>query len=598
MNRNPLRVLAALFRPYAGRMTWIFLATLLVSLLEGLNIAAFLPLLSAMLESPSTGNWSAPLRALLVFCERWGGDPLQAALALLLGVTVVKCIVVLWRDALVARASGNVQYDLKNRLLQRYAESPYSFFQDRKQGELIYQVSTAANRAGVLVQKIPQMVSEFLLTVVLGVLLWVTLPWAALSVFVLGAAYHAFTRFLSGRVSYHTGKGRVEAGAAQNSLTNEFLTGIRQIMAYGTQAGWLAKFREQSRIFRDLFVRDSIWLSIPKVLLELSAVAFLCAALWTVRLFHPETVRDQLALFGVFALGLVKLLPSLTLLGHLRMELSGLMADVEMIEPVLASSLRAPAGGPIRFSSLEKGISLEGIGFSYPGRPSVLRAIDLEIPRGGVTAIVGPSGSGKSTLAYLLLSLMEPSEGRIRVDGLDFKQLCLRDWRDRVGFVPQEMFIFHATVAENITFGREGFTPERIRRAAETANADPFICQLPQGYDTVVGERGTKLSGGQQQRIAIARAVLSDPEILILDEATSFLDSESERLVQEAIERVSRDRTVILIAHRLTTVQRASQIVVLEKGHIVERGRHQELLQDRGRYYDLFASAGLGSDLP
>mgnify|MGYP001816261533 FL=1 len=234
-------------------------------------------------------------------------------------------------------------------------------------------------------------------------------------------------------------------------------------------------------------------------------------------------------------------------------------------------------------------ISLDHVSFSYPSRPDTLAIDDvtLEVAGGETLAIVGPSGAGKSTLFQLLLRFYDPVSGRILVDGIDISKAAPEDVRGRIGLVPQETVIFGTTARENIGYGRTGASDADIRAAAEAAAADGFIRALPDGYDTFLGERGTRLSGGQRQRIAIARAILKDPPILLLDEATSSLDAESERVVQEALERLMRDRTTIIIAHRLATVLKADRIVVLDRGAVVDIGTHEELVRKDSLYKTL-----------
>jgi ABC-type multidrug transport system fused ATPase/permease subunit len=210
--------------------------------------------------------------------------------------------------------------------------------------------------------------------------------------------------------------------------------------------------------------------------------------------------------------------------------------------------------------------------------------------QGKVTALVGASGAGKSTIVNLLLGLYEPSGGRILVDGIPLSDYNLDSWRRRLGFVSQDPFVIHGTLADNITFGRDGFSEQDVVAAAVQANADAFIRELPEGYQTLVGERGMKLSGGQQQRLCIARALLANPSLLLLDEATSSLDSITERAIQETIREISENRTVIQIAHRASTVARADHIVVLHEGRIVEMGSHMDLLRNDGEYAKLFVT--------
>ncbi|MEY3395328.1 MAG: hypothetical protein RL346_1564 [Verrucomicrobiota bacterium] len=236
--------------------------------------------------------------------------------------------------------------------------------------------------------------------------------------------------------------------------------------------------------------------------------------------------------------------------------------------------------------SLKGAISLENISFSYPSRPEVttLSEVSIQIASGQRTAIVGPSGAGKSTLFSLILGFNDPTSGVIRFDGTDAREISLATLRSQIAIVPQEVMLFGGTISENIAYGKPGASTAEVANAARLANAHDFIMDLPNGYETTVGPRGTKLSGGQRQRIAIARAVLADPKILLLDEATSALDSESERLVNEALERLMQNRTSLVIAHRLSTVRHADQILVISKGKLVEQGTHEGLIAQKGIY--------------
>jgi ATP-binding cassette subfamily B protein len=239
-----------------------------------------------------------------------------------------------------------------------------------------------------------------------------------------------------------------------------------------------------------------------------------------------------------------------------------------------------------RLERVAGNVRFEGVRFSYPTRADtiVLDEVSLQIEPGQVVALVGPSGSGKSTVAQLLARFYDPQSGRILLDGEDVRALDTKWLREHIGAVAQEPVLFATSIADNIRYGRPDATMEQVIAAATAANAHEFVSAFPQGYDTMVGERGVRLSGGQKQRIAIARALLKDPRILILDEATSALDSESEHLVQQALERLMLGRAVLVIAHRLSTVKSADRVLVLDRGKLVEQGRHEDLLKHAGVY--------------
>jgi subfamily B ATP-binding cassette protein MsbA len=241
------------------------------------------------------------------------------------------------------------------------------------------------------------------------------------------------------------------------------------------------------------------------------------------------------------------------------------------------------------FLQLQKAIAFESVSLRYAADLSLaLSQVSFTLPKGQMLALVGPSGAGKSSIADLLVALYAPTAGRIQIDGQPLEALDLSSWQQRLGVVSQDTFLFNATIAENIAFGTPEATREQVQAAADAAQAAGFIEALPDGYNTLVGERGYRLSGGQRQRLSLARAILKEPELLILDEATSALDSQSERLVQEAIERFERNHTVLVIAHRLSTIVRADQILVLDQGRVVERGSHASLLAEGGLYSQLW----------
>jgi ABC-type multidrug transport system fused ATPase/permease subunit len=474
--------------------------------------------------------------------------------------------------------------------MERYSDAAYQFFLDNKQGKLTYDALIAPARVSILMQRIPQLGADLFKLMAIGVLLLSTFPVATLALGVVGLGYALITRYLSKRISYNTGKGRAVASTEQATIANEFLSGIRQITIFCTKKYWLQRFERYNRAYRDLYIKDGVWQVVPKSLMEPVALFLMLGFVVISRHNAPDSFANDLPMMGIFVVALVQLLPSLNNLGRGRMDVLSSMADCELIYHALTEPVPNRKEGGRVFRSLRGAIVFRGVSVAYRGRDTILKGLAITFEQGKATAIVGPSGVGKTTIINLMLGFFEPTEGQILIDDIPLQEYRLETWLERVGVVTQDPFIYHAAITDNITFGRTGYSRQSIERAAEIANAHKFISELPQAYETIVGERGMKLSGGEQQRLAIARAVLSDPDILIFDEATSSLDTLSERIVQEAIEKISRDRTVIIIAHRLSTVKHADKIVVLDQGRIVEEGNHQELLAGRGRYFELVTS--------
>jgi len=285
---------------------------------------------------------------------------------------------------------------------------------------------------------------------------------------------------------------------------------------------------------------------------------------------------------GMVASALVPVAATATQLGEA-------FAGLDRIGQVLMEPREGQGGArPVQPERVDGTIDVLDVSFEYEAGRPVLHHVTCHLAAGATTALVGRSGAGKTTLANLVLSFGEPTSGRILIDGVDLATLSLAAYRSHVGFVPQDSFLFDGTILENIRYGRRGASAEDARHVARVAHVEEFVASLPAGYDTLIGERGVRLSGGQRQRIAIARALLADPTVLVLDEATASVDSEAEAMIQDALRALRRGRTTLVIAHRLSTVQSADQILVLDRGSIVERGTHGQLLREAGHYRRLY----------
>ena len=380
---------------------------------------------------------------------------------------------------------------------------------------------------------------------------------------------------------------RGEITAQVNGRLTETLGGIRVVKAYGTEKREDRVFaRGAHRLFRNIassITSVSAITSVSTVVIGAVSLALILIGGRSI-LAGGMTLGDLFAY--VFFTGL--LAAPVMQIASIGTQVSEAFAGLDRIREVMEMRTEDQEDRDRdALGRIEGDVRLQDVWFEYnPGQP-VLRALDVHVPAGTTTALVGSSGSGKSTLVSLIMAFNRPTQGQVMIDGRDLSGLRLSDYRAQLGVVLQENFLFDGTVAENIRFARPDATRAEIEEVAHLANADEFIRGFPEGYDTVVGERGIKLSGGQRQRIAIARALLADPRILILDEATSSLDSESEFKIQEGLRRLRQGRTAFVIAHRLSTIRSADQILVLENGEVVERGSHAQLMALGGRYREL-----------
>jgi subfamily B ATP-binding cassette protein MsbA len=482
-----------------------------------------------------------------------------------------------------------VTTDIRNDLYRHILEQSSRFFARHPSGELVSRVvsdialiqSAVSNRLLDLVQQ------SVTLVFLLGMLLSIHFELALLCLVAAPVLIYPIVRFGKGmRRTSHRSQERMADLAA---LMSEAVRGHRVVKAFGMEGFEYDRFRAATR--RHLKV--NLWaqllanLSSPVVesLAVVGAAALLVYAGRAVRaeeLTSPELLK--------FLTTLVMMYDPIRKLNKVNLILQEAGAAGQRVKGVMDEENEvASRQGTAALATVEQGVAFEGVSFAYDvAEQPVLHEIDLAIRRGEIVALVGPSGAGKSTLVNLLPRFFDPDRGRVAIDGVDLRDMSLQALRALIGIVTQDTVLFDDTVRANIAYGRADLPLERVREAGAAAYADDFVMRLPNGYDTRIGESGLRLSGGQRQRLAIARALLKNAPILILDEATSHLDTESESLVQKALYNLMQGRTTLVIAHRLSTVQRADRIVVLDGGRIVEIGSHQELLDLGGSYKRLY----------
>lgn len=590
-----LRTLGYL-RPHARTLTASALATLVFAALDAFSLVLIIPFLQVLFGAPgpavSEGGGAGRLGAVLdATVGRWvslRGDPLvavQGIILFILSVFIIKNLVDFFRSYLVARVEQGVTRDLRREAYDHLLELDLGFFGRTRMGQIVSRVINDVEQLRTLVTRELSRVVSSLFEFIAAVVFMVAISWKlTVAAFLVIPLTMGIWGPLVGKLR-RGDRSVLDLAGEVNSHVQETLSGIRLVKVSGAEGHERGRFRKLTEDYFRTFVRTERLRAMAAPLTEMLAAVGTVILLW----YGARLVLVGGELTGEVFIGFVvlstKLYAPVKYFSKLPANIQPGLVGAERVFEFLDAPIEIrdrPGARP--FQGLRRELRFEGVSFEYRPGQVVLADVDLVVPWGSVVALVGPSGAGKSTLVDLLGRFYDPSAGRITADGVELSEFSIATLRASLGVVSQETVLFHDTVRANVAYGMPDASDADIVRAARAAYAHDFVSALPNGYDTVVGERGTQLSGGQRQRLSIARAILRDPPILVFDEATSALDNESERLVQAAIERLLEGRTVFVVAHRLSTVQRADQIVVLDRGRVVENGDHATLLARGGLY--------------
>ncbi|MBX3014599.1 MAG: ABC transporter ATP-binding protein [Caldilineaceae bacterium] len=574
-------------RPYPFNLIALFVCSLGGTLTEGIGIGLILPLLDHSLVTmgfladvpllAATAQWVSQLS--LVDRVRW-------AAVLLLVIMGLRGFLQVATQLLTLRLQLQVEQELERQVLHQLHAVQLSFIHAQKAGELVNLLSYHVRQSGRLIQSFTNGISA-LFTLIVYTLLALLISWPlTLLAGVLLCLPVVIIKQGADRHLKAVGKAEAQAMRQLRVLTLESLSGLKLIHLFARTEWNLARLEAKLQEYQQLAYRSSQLINLTRQGVSFLAIMLFCALLFGLTYLAPNRLDEWLGRLVIF-LGIgFRLLAPVSLLSQMGSQLTNLGPAFQGIIDFLRRDDKPYlANGTQPFPTLQQGIRLENVTFRYaPTEAPVLQNVSFAIPKGKLTAVVGPSGAGKSSLVNLLTRLYDSETGHLCIDGTDLRAFDVHSWRRQVAVVSQDIFIFNDSVMANLRFAKAESREEEIVAAAQLAQAHEFIMALPEGYQTRLGDRGVRLSGGQQQRIAIARAIVANPQLLIFDEATSDLDSETEQALQTAIAQYGRGRTMLVIAHRLSTVREADQIIVLAEGRVVEQGNHQQLMANAGLY--------------
>ena len=599
---------------YRGRAILVIVSNLLFVIFNLISLVLFIPVLQLIFEPTEKvpeliePHFSGNILDIFAYIKdsynyfmqkMVNEDPKDALLFVCISVFAAFFLKNLFRYAAVWHQSElrmAVVRDVRNKLFSKAMNLPLSFYSDERKGDLMARMNSDVGEIEIAVISVLEIVYREPIAIIINIAMLVYLsPQLTLISFIL-LPISAFVISRIGKSLKKTAKsGQEQMGIVYSSI-DENLSGIRIIKAFNAIDQVYEAFKQINLKHQQLITKTFRKKDLSPILNETLGAGVMLCLVWFGGVMILEAQNDAVLtgkVFLTFIIVFSQLLRPIQGIATNMAFLTKARASQDRINEILNTDERIyEVENPIALPELKTGIRYENVSFKYKD-DYVLKNINLTINKGKTIALVGESGSGKSTLGDLLPRFYDVNEGTIYFDNIPITDCSILDLRNHIGIVSQESILFNTSVRENIAFGMPNATLQEIENAARIANAHDFIMNLENGYETNIGERGNKLSGGQKQRISIARAVLKNPNILILDEATSALDTESEKLVQDALDKLMQDRTSIIIAHRLSTIRNADEIVLLSKGEIKERGTHDELIQLRGMYFNLCSLQGI-----
>ncbi len=598
-------------KPYWKHLLISVICTILYALLNGASIYLTIPLLDTLFQgsqqiatqTPAVQNATSFLPNWVVQFEKditnvfnsfvFSGNKVDALFKiclLVLSTFVLKNIFGYLQAYFLSYVDQGSTKDFRDRAYEHLHQLPMSYFKQERVGNLISRITNDVNvvQAAISATFLNMIREPLTIIVFVGIALSISWKLTLLAFIVL-----PFSMLI---ISWIGLKLRKQSTAIQakmadiTSILQETISGVKIVKAFGMEDYENKKFKKETNNFFKLMLNITRIRNASSPITEILSVIVGAVIIYYGGVLVLQHKSLNASEFITLLLAIFQTMPPIKELSQVNNRIQESSAAADRIFEILETKpaiIDTP--GAIKVNNFKHEITFDHLSFHYDdGEDLVLNNINFSVKKGEIIALVGPSGGGKSTLVDLIPRFYDPTDGRILIDGNDIKNIRIQDLRVLMGVVTQETILFNESIKNNIAYGLGNYPTEKIIEAAKAANAHNFIMEMPEGYDTVIGERGLKISGGQRQRISIARAILKNPEIMIFDEATSALDNESELLVQEAIERMMVNRTTFVIAHRLSTIRNASRILVLDKGHIIQTGTHDELIKDSNGLYRKF----------
>ena len=552
---------------------------ILQSLFAGVSILTIAPIIDLLLN-PNIEQVSPITQRFIRLLEMFGLPVNLVSFVVIFFIFLtLKNVFLAFARHFIFRIKFTVLRDLNTGSLKDFFQARWLFFTQIKQGTIlntflreIAVVGDSLGQMGILIANGVQLI------IYLSVPMYIT--WKCTSICLALALTFAIPLILLGKLSYRLGQKVTSTGNVLSALIQENLAAAKVIMGFGLQGRNIDRFSKSFDSYRNVTIKSETLSMATTHFYEPMGVLALI-----ITLIIARKIEIPIAELALVIWGLKSMIPLVGEIVRNKNHIMNILPRYEQVKYLReeAVKLKNKSGTKI-FDCLNQSLSLHNVSFAYPGREYAIRDISLQIPRGKMVAIVGESGGGKSTLIDLLMGLLSPEKGDIQIDDIPLQEYNIDSYRQKIGYVPQDAVLFHMSVRDNLLWAEESSSEQELWDACRLANAEEFVNQLPQKLDTIIGDRGVRLSGGQCQRLALARAVIRKPELLILDEATSSLDTESERLVQQSIEQIARTTTVVVIAHRLSTIVNTDYVYVIKNGKVVEEATYHELIKGNGYF--------------